>query len=121
MHHVPGNHESRWNPDAFETYRRYFGPSGRFEQHGLRVVGLAPMQPSQEPGLFGADSDATTRPARCAATTCRPPCSCTYPLAADNYYVNDTEDTPSTGSPDTGSARSSPTTSTASRSPRSTG
>ncbi|GAB2582540.1 outer membrane protein assembly factor BamB family protein [Kribbella endophytica] len=92
MHHVPGNHESRWNPDAFETYRRYFGPEwSSFEQHGLRVVGLAPMQLLQEPGLFGADGlDHVSRALR--GHDVPTAMFLHYPLAADNYYVNDTED-----------------------------
>lgn len=92
MRHVPGNHESRWTPDAFETYRRYFGPEwSSFEQHGLRVVGLAPMQLLQEPGLFGADGfDHVSRALR--GHDVPTAMFLHYPLGADNYYVNDTED-----------------------------
>jgi outer membrane protein assembly factor BamB/3',5'-cyclic AMP phosphodiesterase CpdA len=92
MHHVPGNHEARWSPDAFETYRRYFGPEwSSFEQHGLRVVGLAPMQLFQEPGLFGADGlDHVSRALR--GQDVPTAMFLHYPLGADNYYVNDTED-----------------------------
>jgi outer membrane protein assembly factor BamB len=92
MHHVPGNHEARWNPDAFETYRRYFGPEwSSFELHGLRVAGLAPMQLFQEPGLFGPDGlDHVSRALR--GNDVPTAMFLHYPLAADNYYVNDTED-----------------------------
>ncbi|MGC4942079.1 PQQ-binding-like beta-propeller repeat protein [Kribbella sp. DT2] len=92
VHHVPGNHESRWNPDAFETYRRYFGSEwSSFELHGLRVVGLAPMQLFQEPGLFGADGlDHVSRALR--GRELPTAMFLHYPLGADNYYVNDTED-----------------------------
>jgi outer membrane protein assembly factor BamB len=92
MHHAPGNHEARWTPDAFETYRRYFGPEWTsFELHGLRVAGLAPMQLLQEPGLFGAEgldrvSDALRGSRNPAVMFLH------YPLGADNYFVNDTED-----------------------------
>ncbi len=92
MHHVPGNHESRWSPDAFETYRRYFGPEwSSFELHGLRVAGLAPTQMLQEPGLFGTEglahvSDAL-RGSRSPAVM-----FLHFPLGANNYFVNDTED-----------------------------
>ncbi|ONI69963.1 hypothetical protein BWI15_26005 [Kribbella sp. ALI-6-A] len=92
MHHVPGNHESRWNPDAFEAYRRYFGPEwSSFELHGLRVVGLAPMQLFQEPGLFGAEGlDQVSQALRGGGSPTA--MFLHYPLGADNYFVNDTED-----------------------------
>ncbi|MEV6285042.1 PQQ-binding-like beta-propeller repeat protein [Kribbella sp. NPDC051770] len=92
IQHVPGNHESRWSPDAFETYRRYFGPEwSSFELHGLRVVGMAPMQMLEEPGLFGADGlDHVSRALR--GRELPTAMFLHYPLGADNYYVNDTED-----------------------------
>ncbi len=94
MHHVPGNHEARWTPDAFESYRRYFGPEwSSFELHGLRVAGLAPMQLLQEPGLFGADGlDRVSEALRGDASGIPAVMFLHYPMGANNYFVNDTED-----------------------------
>ncbi len=94
MQHVPGNHEARWNPDAFESYRRYFGPEwSSFELHGLRVAGLAPMQLLQEPGLFGADGlDRVSEALRGDASRIPAVMFLHYPMGANNYFVNDTED-----------------------------
>lgn len=94
MHHVPGNHEARWTPDAFESYRRYFGPEwSSFELHGLRVAGLAPMQLLQEPGLFGADGlDRVSEALRGDASRIPAVMFLHYPMGANNYFVNDTED-----------------------------
>lgn len=94
MHHVPGNHEARWTPDALESYRRYFGPEwSSFELHGLRVAGLAPMQLLQEPGLFGADGlDRVSEALRGDASRIPAVMFLHYPMGANNYFVNDTED-----------------------------
>src|SRR5699024_10145220 len=43
MHHVPGNHESQWNADAWESYRKAFGPTYHsFDAAGLHVIAVDP-------------------------------------------------------------------------------
>lgn len=50
IHHVPGNHESQWNADAFEEYERAFGATFHtFDLAGLHVVCLDPVKSQQWP------------------------------------------------------------------------
>lgn len=55
IHHVPGNHETQWNADAWEGYRRAFGPTHySFDAAGLHVVGMDPLVSQQWPSYqFG--------------------------------------------------------------------
>lgn len=54
LYHVPGNHETQWNADAWEAYRKHFGPARHsFDAAGLHLVGLGPLWPQQwEPWAF---------------------------------------------------------------------
>ena len=54
VHHVPGNHETQWNADAWEAYRKHFGPTRHsFDAAGLHLVGMDPLWPQQwEPWAF---------------------------------------------------------------------
>lgn len=54
MHHVPGNHETQWNADAWDAYRKHFGPTRHsFDAAGLHLIGMDPLWPQQwEPWAF---------------------------------------------------------------------
>lgn len=55
MHHVPGNHESQWNADAWESYREAFGPTHySFDAAGLHVIAMDPVESQEWPAFqFG--------------------------------------------------------------------
>ncbi|SDD99323.1 outer membrane protein assembly factor BamB family protein [Auraticoccus monumenti] len=93
LHHVPGNHEARWDPTAGEAYRAVFGPStASFDVAGLHVVGLDPTQVLQEPGLFGPELLEWLRDdLRRAGEDTPTLLFLHYPLGGRNHYVNDTE------------------------------
>ncbi|MGW0227608.1 outer membrane protein assembly factor BamB family protein [Actinopolymorpha singaporensis] len=88
LHHVPGNHEVRWDVHGRELYHRLFGPAPySFDVAGLHVVGLDPTQLLQEPGHFGrdglrwlADDLAAAGPSVLFLH---------YPMGGEHYYVND--------------------------------
>ncbi|GAA2756799.1 PQQ-binding-like beta-propeller repeat protein [Actinopolymorpha rutila] len=88
LHHVPGNHEVRWDVHGRELYHRLFGPAPySFDVAGLHVVGLDPTQLLQEPGHFGrdglrwlADDLSAARPSVLFLH---------YPMGGEHYYVND--------------------------------
>lgn len=88
IHHVPGNHEARWDVHGLELYHQLFGPTPySFDVAGLHVVGLDPTQLLQEPGHFGTD-----RLHWLAADLRRAGPSVLfqhYPFGAEHYYVND--------------------------------
>lgn len=53
MHHIPGNHESMWNVDAFEDFRRrYGGTRTAFTAGGYRMIGLDPVISLQANGQY---------------------------------------------------------------------
>lgn len=56
VHQVPGNHESQWNTDGFEAYRRLLGPAHySFDAAGLHVIGLDPVVSQEWDFHFGAE------------------------------------------------------------------
>lgn len=55
IRHVPGNHETRWDPTAKGLYREHFGAAPySFDAGGVHVTGFDPTQPLLEPGHCGA-------------------------------------------------------------------
>ncbi|GAA4991810.1 PQQ-binding-like beta-propeller repeat protein [Actinopolymorpha pittospori] len=88
LHHVPGNHEVRWDVHGAELYHRLFGPTPySFDAAGLHVVGLDPTQLLQEPGHFGREHlDWLARDLRRAGPSVL---FLHYPFWAEHYYVND--------------------------------
>lgn len=94
IHHVPGNHEVRWDPTAMENYRRHFGPpSYSFDADGLHFVALDPTQALQEPGVFGPDRLDWLRDDLERAGASTPSVLFLHlPFGGPYYYVNDTED-----------------------------
>lgn len=88
LHHVPGNHEVRWDIHGAELYHRLFGPTPySFDTAGLHVVGLDPTQLLQEPGHFGREHlDWLARDLRRAGPSVL---FLHYPFWAEHYYVND--------------------------------
>ncbi|MVA75258.1 PQQ-binding-like beta-propeller repeat protein [Auraticoccus sp. F435] len=92
LKHVPGNHESRWDPTAGQAYRAVFGdPTFSFDAAGLHVVGLDATQVLQEPGLFGPELlEWLVDDLRTAGRT-PSVLFLHYPLGGRNAYVNDTE------------------------------
>jgi outer membrane protein assembly factor BamB/predicted phosphodiesterase len=55
IRHVPGNHETRWDPTAKGLYREHFGTAPySFDAGGVHVTGFDPTQPLLEPGHCGA-------------------------------------------------------------------
>ena len=55
LRHVPGNHETRWDPTAKGLYREHFGAVPySFDAGDVHVAGLDPTQPLLELGHCGA-------------------------------------------------------------------
>ena len=52
IHHVPGNHETQWDADAWESYRRNFGPTHySFDAAGLHVIAIDPLESQEWPAF----------------------------------------------------------------------
>ncbi|MGJ6980636.1 PQQ-binding-like beta-propeller repeat protein [Aestuariimicrobium soli] len=93
IHHVPGNHEWRWDPTVLETYERLFGPrNSMFEVAGVRFVGLSPFQVLEEPGVYDDDLlgwfDRTCSKGRTMPTVCFQH----MPIGAGRYFINNSEE-----------------------------
>ncbi|NYI03290.1 outer membrane protein assembly factor BamB family protein [Allostreptomyces psammosilenae] len=90
-HHVPGNHETRWDATAKGLYRATFGqPPYSFDAAGLHVVGLDPTQPLQENGHFGRTQlDWLERDLRAVPEGRSTVVIGHFPLGDDWYFVDD--------------------------------
>ncbi|NHC47305.1 outer membrane protein assembly factor BamB family protein [Motilibacter aurantiacus] len=55
VHHVPGNHETRWDASAKRLVEDYLGVAEPFVAGGLRFLGLDPTMVTQEPAHFTPD------------------------------------------------------------------
>lgn len=91
IHHVPGNHETRWDWSAKELYRQCLGAVPySFDVGGVHFIGLDVTQVLQEPGHYGAgrlawlDDDLhRVGPATPSIVFQH------FPLGGDFYYVAD--------------------------------
>lgn len=91
-HHVPGNHESRWDPSAYQTYDRAVGPrNSSVDAAGLHIVLLDPTWVQQEVAHpTEADLAWLTEDLRHAGTTPTLLVS-HYPFGNGFYYLDNSE------------------------------
>lgn len=94
LHHVPGNHETQWNADAWEAYHDRFGPAHHsFDAAGLHVLAMDPLVSQQWPawqfseGLLEFIDDDLSRVPRGTPIVLFNH----FPLSEDWFYVNNYE------------------------------
>lgn len=91
LHHVPGNHEWRWDPTARERYHELLGATRySFDAAGIRFIALNPSHLLQEGGGFGEHGMAWLVDELDQAPQGAPIILlCHFPFGFDNYYVSD--------------------------------
>ncbi|NDL56167.1 PQQ-binding-like beta-propeller repeat protein [Phytoactinopolyspora mesophila] len=91
VHHVPGNHDWRWDPTARERYRELLGQSRySFDAAGIRFIALDPSHLLQEGGGFGEHGMEWLLHELEQAPDDQPiVMMCHFPIGFDNYYVSD--------------------------------
>jgi outer membrane protein assembly factor BamB len=91
VHHVPGNHDWRWDPTARERYRELLGQSRySFDAAGIRFIALDPSHLLQEGGGFGEHGMEWLLNELDQAPDDQPiVMMCHFPIGFDNYYVSD--------------------------------
>lgn len=92
-HHVPGNHESRWDPSAYEVYDAGIGPrNASVDAAGLHVVMFDPTWVQQEVAhATAADLDWLAADLERAGDTPTLLVS-HYPFGNGYYYLDNSED-----------------------------
>ncbi|WP_114854325.1 PQQ-binding-like beta-propeller repeat protein [Brachybacterium sp. YJGR34] len=93
VHHVPGNHETRWDASGFESYREAIGALQHSVDLGdLHIVLTDPTLTQQQVG-YHDQADLDWLHADLAQAKGRPILAVGhYPIGVDSYYISNRED-----------------------------
>lgn len=93
VHHVPGNHESRWDASAYENYEQFHGARNHsFDVGGLHVVMTDPTMAQQELAHYDRSDLAWLRRDLARAGSKPKLVVGHYPVGDSYYLVNNAED-----------------------------